>query len=63
MRVARSVEELERRDRVVALGTFDGVHLGHRQVIEEIVARSKAKDRGLRTILHEVVQSSALLNK
>jgi riboflavin kinase/FMN adenylyltransferase len=32
--VAHSVEELEPRDRVVALGTFDGVHLGHRRVIE-----------------------------
>ncbi len=34
MKVAYSVDELEPRDRVVALGTFDGVHLGHRQVIE-----------------------------
>ena len=29
-----SVEEVERRDRAVALGTFDGVHLGHRRVLE-----------------------------
>ena len=33
MRVARAVEELERRDRAVAIGTFDGVHLGHKDVI------------------------------
>jgi riboflavin kinase / FMN adenylyltransferase len=38
VKVARSVEELERRNRAVALGTFDGVHLGHRQVIEETLA-------------------------
>jgi riboflavin kinase / FMN adenylyltransferase len=38
VRVARSVEELERRDRAVAVGTFDGVHLGHRRVIETVVA-------------------------
>jgi riboflavin kinase / FMN adenylyltransferase len=38
MKVAHSVEELERRDRAVALGTFDGVHLGHRRVIEEALA-------------------------
>ena len=25
--------EVERRERVVAVGTFDGVHLGHREVI------------------------------
>ena len=33
MNVRRSVQELERRDRAVAIGTFDGVHLGHRQVL------------------------------
>jgi riboflavin kinase / FMN adenylyltransferase len=38
MKVARSPGELERRDRVVAIGTFDGVHLGHRQVIETALA-------------------------
>ena len=34
MIVARSVEELESKPRAVALGTFDGVHLGHRRVLE-----------------------------
>ncbi len=38
MKVARSVEELVRKDRAVALGTFDGVHLGHRRVIDAAVA-------------------------
>ncbi|HEY8645144.1 MAG TPA: riboflavin biosynthesis protein RibF [Gaiellaceae bacterium] len=33
MNVARSPAELERRPRAVAIGTFDGVHLGHRAVI------------------------------
>jgi riboflavin kinase/FMN adenylyltransferase len=32
--VARSPTELERRPRAVAIGTFDGVHLGHRRVIQ-----------------------------
>jgi riboflavin kinase/FMN adenylyltransferase len=31
--VARSAEELARQDRAVAIGTFDGVHLGHQRVI------------------------------
>jgi riboflavin kinase / FMN adenylyltransferase len=31
--VARSPEELERRPRAVAIGAFDGVHLGHRAVV------------------------------
>ncbi len=38
MKVAQSVAELERKDRAVALGTFDGVHLGHRKVIETALA-------------------------
>jgi len=32
--VARRVDELESASRAVAIGTFDGVHLGHRRVIE-----------------------------
>jgi riboflavin kinase/FMN adenylyltransferase len=34
VKVARDVSELEHVPRAVAIGTFDGVHLGHRQVIE-----------------------------
>jgi len=34
VKVARTPSELERRPRAIALGTFDGVHLGHRTVIE-----------------------------
>ena len=43
MIVARSPAELEPAERVVALGTFDGVHRGHRAVIDE------AKATGLRS--------------
>jgi riboflavin kinase/FMN adenylyltransferase len=35
--VARSPDELERRSRAVAIGTFDGVHLGHQAVIRAAV--------------------------
>ena len=38
MRIARSPGELEPRERGVALGTFDGVHGGHRRVLEEVIA-------------------------
>jgi riboflavin kinase / FMN adenylyltransferase len=34
MRVAYAPEELPQARRAVALGTFDGVHLGHRRVLE-----------------------------
>jgi riboflavin kinase/FMN adenylyltransferase len=36
--VARGADELERRPRSVAIGTFDGVHVGHLAVIEAAVA-------------------------
>ncbi len=42
MKVARQPEELERKPRAVALGTFDGVHLGHRRVLDAV----KAADLG-----------------
>jgi riboflavin kinase/FMN adenylyltransferase len=37
MRVARAPGELERSPRAVAIGTFDGVHLGHRAVVRAAV--------------------------
>jgi riboflavin kinase/FMN adenylyltransferase len=37
MNVARSPEELERKPRSVAIGTFDGVHRGHRAVVQAAV--------------------------
>jgi riboflavin kinase / FMN adenylyltransferase len=37
MKVARSPAELGSGPRAVALGTFDGVHLGHRRVIETLL--------------------------
>jgi riboflavin kinase/FMN adenylyltransferase len=37
LNVARTPAELEQRPRAVAIGTFDGVHLGHRAVIRAAV--------------------------
>jgi riboflavin kinase/FMN adenylyltransferase len=34
VKVAKAPEELDPAERAVAIGTFDGVHLGHRRVIE-----------------------------
>jgi riboflavin kinase / FMN adenylyltransferase len=38
MILARAPEELEQAERAVALGTFDGVHRGHRAVIDAVRA-------------------------
>ena len=38
MKVAASPGELEPKQRAVAIGTFDGVHLGHRRVLEAVDA-------------------------
>ncbi|HKG44550.1 MAG TPA: riboflavin kinase [Gaiellaceae bacterium] len=38
MNVARDPSELAEHPRAVAVGTFDGVHLGHRRVLEAAVA-------------------------
>jgi riboflavin kinase / FMN adenylyltransferase len=45
MKVAHAPEELEPAERAVAIGTFDGVHRGHRAVIEA------AKAAGLRSVV------------
>jgi riboflavin kinase / FMN adenylyltransferase len=42
MKVARDPAELEARPRAVAIGTFDGVHVGHRRVLEAAVAAALA---------------------
>jgi riboflavin kinase/FMN adenylyltransferase len=38
VRVGRNPAELGSRPRAVAVGTFDGVHLGHRRVLDAVVA-------------------------
>ena len=46
MRVVRTAEELRTarpEDRVLTLGNFDGVHLGHRAVVAELESSSRAK--------------------
>jgi riboflavin kinase/FMN adenylyltransferase len=42
MKVVRAPGDLEARPRAVALGTFDGVHLGHRRVIEAALSTGPA---------------------
>jgi riboflavin kinase/FMN adenylyltransferase len=37
MKVARSIAEVEKRPRAVAIGMFDGVHPGHRRVLQAVL--------------------------
>ena len=45
MNVVRSFENLKReKSSVVTVGTFDGVHLAHREIIREVVHRAKMRE-------------------
>jgi riboflavin kinase / FMN adenylyltransferase len=41
VKVSRDVGEVERRSRAVAIGAFDGVHVGHRRILDETVAAGR----------------------
>lgn len=49
MRVYRSLEEVPAQKRVAAIGTFDGVHVGHQQIIGDAVKR--ARELGARAMV------------
>jgi len=49
MRVYREIEEVPKGKRVVAIGTFDGVHIGHQRIISDAVAA--AKEKGARSMV------------
>jgi riboflavin kinase/FMN adenylyltransferase len=44
MRIVEGLAELRPGRRVVALGTFDGVHLGHQRLIDATVAEARRRD-------------------
>jgi riboflavin kinase / FMN adenylyltransferase len=68
VRVAHEVSELERLPRAVAIGTFDGVHLGHRRVIEAAIAAGRRStvvtfDPHPRRVLGYVVEQLTTLER
>ena len=45
MKVARSLAEITRdAGSVVTVGTFDGVHLAHQEIIREVVNRARMNE-------------------
>ena len=68
MTVTHSPSELGRKPRSVAIGTFDGVHLGHRRVLEAAVAAGETPtvvtfDPHPRTVLGNRVELIAPLQR
>jgi riboflavin kinase/FMN adenylyltransferase len=68
VKVARAPADLERRPRAVAIGTFDGVHLGHRAVIRAAVEAGPTPtvvtfDPHPRTVLGNQVELLATLDR
>jgi riboflavin kinase / FMN adenylyltransferase len=66
--VAHAASELDRKPRSVAIGTFDGVHLGHRRVVEAAVAAGQTPtvvtfDHHPRTVLGNQVELIAPLQR
>jgi len=49
--------------KLLTYGTGAGVQFADRWVVEEVLKKAKAQNLGLRTIVHEVVQSSAFGSK
>jgi riboflavin kinase / FMN adenylyltransferase len=45
MIIARSMEEVRyQKNSVVTVGTFDGVHLAHREIVREVINRAKMRE-------------------
>ena len=53
MRVIRGLQSIvpTGRDAVVTVGVFDGLHRGHRRVIEKIVARARSYPKALESVV------------
>lgn len=51
MRIYRTLSEVPKARRVVAIGTFDGVHIGHQKIIGDAVATAAAMEGVRSTVM------------
>lgn len=50
MRIIKDLQEIKRDEKsIITLGTFDGLHLGHQQIVESVI--QKSKQSGCRSFL------------
>src|SRR5262249_51808166 len=49
--------------KLLVYSTGAGIQFSDRPVVDDVVARTRAKNYGLRTMIYEVVQSRVFLNK
>ncbi|HUI63627.1 MAG TPA: bifunctional riboflavin kinase/FAD synthetase [Bacteroidota bacterium] len=64
MIVARSLKDVTRdANSVVTVGTFDGVHLAHREIIREVVNRAKTREGRSALITFEPHPKEVVLSK
>ena len=53
MKIARDISEIEfDKKSAVTVGTFDGVHLGHRQIIKEL--NKTKEEKGLMSVIDKL---------
>ena len=49
--------------KLIVYSTGAEIQFADREVVEDIIAKVRAKNYGFRTLVHEVVQSRVFLNK
>ncbi len=64
MNVYRNIDEIKKNaDTVVTIGTFDGVHLAHRQIIDKVIELSKQNNSRSFIVTFEPHPQEVLKNK